>query len=104
MRTWDVGELDLLGHWPDLLLQLLVSKTHHFPFESGRQQLLLASLTQAVDVALGREAAEAVLHEGIGASPPQHPAASLSPAQASSARHRCFYCGLTRDCSSRLNC
>lgn len=69
--TWYVGELDLLGHRSDLLLQLLVSETHHLSFESGRQQLLLPGLTQAIDVALRREAAETVLHEGVQL--PEHP-------------------------------
>lgn len=63
--TWDVGELNLLGHGPHLLLQLLVAETHHLPFERGGQQLLLSSLTKAIDVTLGREATETILHEGI---------------------------------------
>lgn len=69
--TGYVGELDLLGHRSDLLLQLLVPETHHLALESGRQQLLLPGLTQPVDVALRREAAEAVLHEGVRL--PEHP-------------------------------
>lgn len=63
--TWYVGELDLPGHRADLLLQLLVPETHHLPFEGGGQQLLLPGLTQSVNVTLRREAAEAVLHEGV---------------------------------------
>lgn len=70
--TWDVGELDLLGHRSDLLLQLLVPETHHLSFEGGRQQLLLPGLTQAVDVTLRREAAETVLQKGV--RPAEHPA------------------------------
>lgn len=70
--TWYVGELDLLGHRSDFVLQLLVSEANHLPFEGGGQQLLLPGLTQPVNVALRREAAEAVLHEGIRLS--EHPA------------------------------
>ena len=62
--TWDVCELHLLGHRSAFELQLLVPEAHHLPFECGRQQLLLPGLTQPVDVALRREAAETVLHEG----------------------------------------
>lgn len=75
-RTWYVGELNLFGHRSDFVLQLLVPETHHLPFEGGRQQLLLPGLTQAVDVALRREAAETVLHEGVRL--PEHPAVPRS--------------------------
>lgn len=64
VTTWYVGELNLFGHRSRFLLQLLVSETHHLPFEGGRQQLLLPGLTQPIDVTLRREPAETVLYEG----------------------------------------
>lgn len=70
--TWDVGELHLFGHGSDLVLQVLVAETHHLALERGRQQLLLPGLTQPVHVALRREAAEAVLHEGVRVPEPSH--------------------------------
>ena len=64
LLTWDVGELHLLGHRSDLVLQLLVPEAHHLPLEGGGQQLLPAGPTQPVDVTLRGEPGEAVLHEG----------------------------------------